>query len=254
MDDIKHSLIIEYKNGQPIELLDLTASLAALADQFKRFAAEEGGVASEARLYVHEIRPGSTVAELVAFAKTAIDMYEAIDDLGAFAPYIGELMQNILHLRPASKQMDKPTVKNIQKIIRPTAIDNRGNLNIFENHGSGNVNIINISPTDAAAIFHNADHLLNSEYPDEQRFTNEPMLLYQLRDAPPGKSGDFGIIDRFSDRHKKLFFAADELKDAILHDSPFEKVFWVDGVVKTAGGSVVAYQISALRDVTDRSD
>lgn len=253
MDEIKHSLIVEYKNGHPIELLDLTASLSALADQFKRFAAQEGGIAAEARLYVHEIRPGSTIAELVAFAKTAIDMYEAVDDLGAFAPYVGELMQSILHLRPEAKELDKPTIKNVQKIIRPTAIDNRGNLNIVDNRG-GVTNVFNVSPTDAAAILHNADHLLNSDFPDEQRFSNEPMLLYQLRDTPPGKSGDFGIIDRFSDRHRKLLFANDALKDAILHDSPFEKIFWVDGVVKTAGGSVVAYQIDALRDVSERSD
>lgn len=249
----ERSLIIEYKNGHPIELLHLTASLSALGDQFKRYVAKETGIPTEARLYVHEVRQGSTIAELVAMAQTAIDLYETLDELGGFAPYIYEQLQTILQLRPAAKEMDKPEVRNLANLVTPTAVDNKGTMNLIDNRG-GNINMYTITPVEAAAIQHNAHHLLNSEFPEQQRFANEPMVLFQLRDAPPGKTGDFGIIDRFSSRHHKLFFGSDDLKDMILHDNPFEKVFWVDGVVKTAGGKVVAYELSHLREVTPRDD
>lgn len=248
----KHSLIVEYKNSSPIELLTLTASLAAVGDQFKRFVANEGGVDAEARLFVHEIRPGSTIAELVAFGQAAADLYDALDKLGGFAPYFYDQLQAILQLRPSAKELDRPTVRNAADFVRPAAIDNHGNLNIIDNRG-GVTNVFTVTPMEAAAIAHNAQHLLNSKFPDQEHFSNEPMVLFQLRDAPPGKTGDFGIIDRFSPRHHKLFFASDGLKDTILHENPFDKVFWVDGAVKTAGGKVVGYLIINLREVTARA-
>lgn len=251
MGSAKRSLIIEYKNGHPIELLNLTASLSALGDQFKRYVAQETGIPTEARLYVHEIRQGSTIAELVAMAQTAVDLYESFDELGGFAPFVYEQMQNVLHLRQAAKDLDKPEVRNIANIVSPTAVDNKGTMNLIDNRG-GQINMFTVTPVEAAAIQHNAQHLLNSEFPDQQRFANEPMVLFQLRDAPPGKTGDFGTIDRFSPRPHKLFFGSDAVKDLILHDNPFEKVFWVDGSVKTAGGKVVAFEIVNLREVTPR--
>lgn len=247
----ERSLIVEYKNGHPIELLHLTASLSAIGDQFKRYVAQEAGVAAEARLYVHEVRPGSTIAELVAMTQTAIDLYQTLDELGGFAPYFYEQMQNILHLRPSAKEIEKPEIRNVANFVHPTAIDNHGTLNLIDNRG-GNINMFSITPMQAAAIENNAQHLLNSDFPDEQRFANEPMVLFQLRDAPPGKAGDLGIIDRFASRPHKLLFGSDGLKEMILHDNPFEKVFWVDGAVKTAGGKVVAYHLLNLREVTPR--
>ena len=246
------SITIEYKNDAPIELIDLTTSLAAIGDQYKRFVTDDRGIDNEARLFVHEIRPGSTIAELVAYGKAAADLYDGAQTLSGFAPYIYQLLQDVLHLRPAAQDLDKPVVRNTAQIVRPTAIDSAGQLNLIENNG-GTVNVFSVSPQDAAAIAHNADHLLNSQLPHEELFTNEPMVLFQLRDAPPGRTGDFGIIDRFdAKRPRKLFFASDPLKETILHGEPFNTVFWVDGVAKTAGGKVEAYVITKLRDTSPR--
>lgn len=249
------SFTIEYKNNRPIEVLDLAASLGAVGDQFKRFVTYKDGIDTGSRLFVHEIRPGSTVAELIALGRDAADLYDAVDKLSGFAPYLHTLLHDILHLRKASKYFDRPTIRNAAQIVRPTSIDNKGNLNLIENNG-GTVNILTVTPVEAAAIMHNANHLLNSQFPDEERFVNEPMILFQLRDAPPGKTGDFGIIDRFSARPRKLLFASDAIKSDILHayENPFEVVFWVDGAVKTAGGKVEAYVIEYLRDTTPRAD
>jgi hypothetical protein len=45
------------------------------------------------------------------------------------------------------------------------------------------------------------------------------------------------------------------VKQAILHENghPFEQVFFVSGVVKTAGGNVAAYQILELVDTSPKA-
>jgi hypothetical protein len=160
----------------------------------------------------------------------------------------------IQHLLPASKKLDRPTIKNISNIVAPVAVDDGAQLNIIDNQGGVINNNYFINHPDAIAIRHNAQHLLNSQFPDELRFDNEPMILFQMRNAPPGQPGDYGIIDRFSTRARKLTFSNDPAKDAILHHqgNPFDQIFWVSGVVKTSGGEVAGYQIDELDSVSRR--
>lgn len=250
-----HTLIVEFKNKRPLELTTFTASLSALGDQFKRFVTEQGGGDPETRLFVHEIRPGSIIAELIELGKSANDLWEARDYIAPFMPVLKEATEAILNLTPLAKKLDRPTIRNIANFVQPVTLDNGSQLNVIDNRG-GQVNqVFIVTPPQASAIAYNAQHLLNSQFPDEQRFVNEPMILFQLRDAPPGKSGDFGIMDRFSPRPLKLTFGSDAVKQAILHENghPFEQIFFVSGIVKTAGGNVVAYQIHELGDVIPKA-
>lgn len=63
-----------------------------------------------------------------------------------------------------------------------------------------------------------------------------------------------GFIDRFSEKPIKLTFASEETKNSILHhsDNPWDTIFFVTGVVKTAGGAVAAYHIRALDGVAPK--
>ena len=250
-----HKLIVEFKNRHPIEVERFTASLTALGNQFKRFVSEHEGVDPETRLYVHEIRPGSIIAELVELGKSANDLWEARDYIAPFLPVLQDLVETVLRLTPKAKLLDKPTIRNVANFVSPIAGDNNGQINLIDNRGGVVVNQFTVTPAQASAIAYNAQHLLNSDFPDEQRFINEPMVIFQGRDAPPGKSGDYGIIDRFSPRHLKLTFGSDAVKQAILHESghPFEQVFWVTGVVKTAGGNPVAYQRHELVETSPKA-
>lgn len=250
-----HTLIVEFKNKRPIELTTFTASLTALGNQFKRFVTDEGGVDSETRLFVHQIRPGSVVAELIELGKHAEDLWQARDYIAPFVPVLKEMVEAVLHLTPAARALDRPTIRNLANFVAPVSLDNGSQLNVIDNRGGQVTNVFFVTPPNASAIMHNAQHLLNSQFPDEDRFANEPMILFQLRDAPPGKTGDYGIIDRFSPSPHKLIFGSDAVKQAILHENghPFEQVFFVDGVVKTAGGKVAAYQIHTLSDVTPKA-
>lgn len=250
-------VIIEYKHKHPLDLLDYTGSLAAIGDQFKRFVTDKDGVDTQSRLFVHEVRPGSAIAELIALGKATADLYDAVDALTGFAGAFHSVLQTILHLPPEAKDLDRTTVKNAAAFVAPVAFDAPGaTINVIDNRGGIINNHFTVTPMEAAAIRHNANHLLNSEFPDEVRFENEPMALFQIRNAPPGKSGDFGIIDRFSPKERKLTFGSDAVKDAILHHdgNPFEEIFWVDGVVKTVGGKPVSYLITMLNDTQPKED
>lgn len=249
-----HSLIIEFKNKRPIELTRFTASLSAVADQFKRFVSDHGGVDTETRLFVHEIRPGSIVAELIELGEVASDLWENRDYIAPFLPVLQDTVYAILNLTPGARDLDRPTIKNVANIVAPVTIDHGSQMNFIDNRGGVLTQNFFVTPPDAATIAYNAQHLLNSQLPQEERFTNEPMVLFQLRDAPPGRSGDAGIIDRFSANAKKLTFLSDVVKRQMLHENghPFENIYWVSGLVKTAGGNIVAYQIHDLVDVTPR--
>lgn len=72
MKDIR--LIIEINNKQPLELLDLTKSLVALASQFNSYVSKNGDSKEnrEAKLYVKEIRSGSVILELIELATIGV--------------------------------------------------------------------------------------------------------------------------------------------------------------------------------------
>ncbi|MBC7435734.1 MAG: hypothetical protein H7332_06650 [Bdellovibrionales bacterium] len=59
---------VEVKNVKPVELLDLTNSLTALANEYQRHLHRDHpeDSASEVRLYVKEIKSGSIIAGLMA--------------------------------------------------------------------------------------------------------------------------------------------------------------------------------------------
>lgn len=108
----------------------------------------------------------------------------------------------------------------------------------------------NIDSPRAAAIAYNATALLGGAIPEERHFESEPMVLWQMRNAPPGRAGDMGRIDMFSDRPKKLIFASDDAKRAILDsEHPFAMIYFVTGNAKTAGGKIVAYHIVSVDGV-----
>jgi len=244
-------MIIEYKNVKPVELADLSAALTAIGDQFKRFVTDQGGIESEARLYVHEMRAGSIIAELVPMAEAVSYIYDHKELIAGFLAQWQDMTTAVLHLTDDAKSIDKPTLRNIRAANEVTAKDGGAQQNFIAQDGGVIINQFNIGSEAAAAISHNATHLLKSEFPNEERFSNEPMTLHQLRD---GKRGDFGFIDRYSTKALKLTFAGDTTKHGVLHHSgnPFDHIFWVEGVVKTVGGRPVGYHITGLIDTTDK--
>lgn len=253
------SMIVEFKNQRPIELIDFAASLSALGEEFKHFAADKSALDSDARLYVREMRPGSVIAELIYWSQQApviAEMAEHRELIAGFMASWQETLQAILNLSPQAKELPKSTVKNARNFSEVVAKDHGSQANFIANEGGVINNVFVISSGDAATIGYNAQHLLSGQLPEETRFSNEPMLLWRMQDGPPAKTGDWGKIDRFSDKPRKLTFGSDEVKRAILDrpEHPFSLIFFVSGVVKTANGKVVAYHVLSLDGEAPRED
>ena len=69
-------------------------------------------------------------------------------------------------------------------------------------------------------------------------------------------SSIMGQIDRYYEGPRKLTFADEQTKNAIVHHpgNAVDHIFWVNGTVKTVAGSVVAYHITGLAEVTLKDD
>lgn len=252
MSETNPILRIKIENEFPIDVLDLTTSLAAIADEYRRYSGEEG-----ARLVVDRITEGSIIAELGTITKGALIAGSpmipiALDSLAPFVGHFGALLQGLAtYGRDAAKDADvrgadKASLRNAGNFVEPAMHGNTINVQGDMNIGTLN---LNISPERAGDIQRSVRHLL-APTPEESRFETEPLQLYQLRDA---KAGDMGYIDRFDKRPRRLTFANEEAKRAVVHAAnPFDVFFFVSGVVKTAGGEVASYLIDKIDGITPK--
>lgn len=250
MSEPEPRLTVTVENVQPLDVLDLTASLAAIADEYRRYTGDES-----ARLCVERITEGSVVAQLAPLFTIATPLVPiAMDTVAPFLGHWSGLLTGLANYGRSAladadiRRADKASLRNARSFVQPAINGNTVNV-----QGDGPVTQwnITINAEKAGDIARNAAHLLAGPLPDEDRFENEPMTLYQVRDA---KAGDMGYIDRFDKRPRRLAFANEEVKDAVLHAeaSPFDVFFFVSGIVKTAGGEVASYLINKINGVTSK--
>ena len=93
------SLVVEIKNKQPVELIDLTKSLVALANQFNNYTGKspEHLENREGRLFVTEIRSGSIIVELFEFATFGfLPFAENVNTIVGFAGYLKNAYEAVL--------------------------------------------------------------------------------------------------------------------------------------------------------------
>lgn len=247
-------LIVKIENNEPLDVLDLTASLSAIADEYRRYAKDEN-----ARLVVERVSEGSVVAQLVSATQSVMMngaplIAIALDTIAPFAGHWSGLLNGLASYgRDSAKdsdlrRTDKQSLRNARNFVQPALHGNP--INVQGDAEITQINI-NISPEKAGDIVRSVNHLLAGPLPDEHRFEGEPMRLYQVRDA---RTGDMGFIDRFDRRARRLTFANERVKNDVLHAeaSPFDVFFFVSGVVKTAGGEVASYHIEKIDGVSDR--
>lgn len=250
-------LVVRYETTSPLELTSLTTSLAALADEYRRFT--DGG---ESVLIVEEITEGSVKAVLKGVAKAAIASVDplfpmtpyALDIVAPFAGQWSGLLNALANYGRAGADtdlslVDKRSLKAAKAFVQPAV-----NGNAIQVYGENNKIVQNNFYVDTrvgADVNRVVDHLLAHIPADDLRFENEPLALYQLRDA---RKGDLGFIDRFDKKPKRLSFADDGVKSAILHGeaSPFDVFFFVSGIARTARGEIASYHIERIDGVTEK--
>ena len=245
---------IEVKNTRPIELLDLTASLTALANEYQRHLQRDHAedAASEVRLYVKEIRTGSVIAELMAASPSIIQGLSYANTVVSFSTFLKKSYDFLTGKSDAKPvELDRKALEHLSQIVEPIAKDNGSQLNI----GTLNGNVYYVTSAEANQAQNTANRLLKDESTSATKY-REKVLLYwhQARNDARSTTGDKGIIESISEMPVKVICMKDSLKAEMILDieNPFKEAYIVDVAVETINGKPVIYKIMKLHDKVPR--
>jgi hypothetical protein len=251
--DERVKLTIEIQNGQPVELVDLTKSFLALAEEYKKHAERQhfdvtGG---DVKLYVKEVRTGSIIADLMAQSPTMLPFLENVHSIITFVEYIKQITEYLLGKQHGKKEIEKSTLQNVIQLVEPISKDCNSQISI----GAFNLNnvnaavTININSLEANAI-QNAAHREIDLLKTPETGVRTQVLLYwfQARNDPNTNTGDRAIIESISTSPVKVQFISEGVKGKILRENLFDTAYIVDVAVETINGRPMLYKILELHD------
>ncbi|MFX4223610.1 MAG: hypothetical protein ACMVO3_23095 [Thalassobaculum sp.] len=248
-------LEVRYENQRPVDLLDLTSSLAALGESYRDFVVGAGfdRTGSDVRLYVDRLERGSIVCVLQPLAEQAAFFADHVESVAAFATHINDIIDFFRRSRWSDDDApSRAEAENLQKIVEPTAKD--GGSQLFLNV-AGDMHV-HLDSEGASALQNNVRRFLGPPLPSHAHFQGEALTIYQLRDDAKTTAGDRGVIEAFSDRPVAIHFMTETAKRAVTERpvSPFGLVFVVDGQVSFSGGRPAVYKIYHVHDWFPRPD
>ncbi len=258
--DISLNIHIDHKN--PMELVGLTETLLSISKEYEMYAATQGFTEEDrhAKLYVREIKSGSTIVDLIEFASAgAIPFLENVNTIAGFA----EAIKLSIDLLLDSSRKDKTEIKddslnNLSKIVAPVAKDNSAQLNIGT-VVNGDLNyFVNLSSRDSKVL----QEVIRREkrrrsIPEETEvIENTLMTLYQARGDVGSKVGNSAVVPEFDDKPHRVRFANTDLKEKILkgEGNPFNLAFVVDVKPEMVKKNKVIYFVLELHEIIDLDD
>jgi hypothetical protein len=252
-------LTIEYKNQKPVELSDLTASLNAINNQYKRFAesrSDEFEIQGEVKLFIREMRHGSIIADLIDNAWWIIPAVHNINSLFEFARNLKRLIDFYTGLTNDEPVLSKQELKEISQIVEPVAKDNAAQLNISTTYNAEVHYHLHLTSEQSNAIQGRVARRIE-EMQEPQSNIKEGVALYwfQARGGDThSTAGDKGVIESVSSKPVKVFFANDDLKAATVlsSENPFKYAYIVDVQIETVENSPVLYKVMRLHDKIER--
>lgn len=247
-------LKIELLNRRPVELLDLTASFNGLGQEYLRYIQAEHpeDAASDVRLYVQEIRPGSILASLAAISPQLMQGVSYANSVVSFAKHLKGAYDHLTGIKDLPKvDLSKPALQNLAQIVEPVAKDAGSQLNI----GTVNGNVVfNINSQEANAAQNTINRLLRQEPPSSTIHEKVLLYWYQARAEAGNRAGDKGIIESISPEPVRVICATDDVKRQMVLSAanPFKEAFVVDVVVETMRAKPALYKIIRLHDRFER--
>ena len=265
-DDVAHIEVV-IRNADPIDLLDFTASLTAIAREHEaRLKVRMPGVdVDETRLLIVDVRKGSIILELLPVLAPIIATAEvtntAVDFVAHFSRMIGQL-------RVPGGRVESPTtaqLKNLNDTVQTVANDSNGALSIAARYQNGDIiQELIISTGEARTVTANAtDQRREIEARSSDTMRHVLMRLHQssVDDLKVGRrTSEKGIIERIDETPRTLVYVSDlagqRIKDEIFKDggNPFQKGFIVDVDVETVRGKPKLYRVLAVHDGLDLDD
>lgn len=255
-------LVIEVKNKEPIELMDLTKSLVSLASQFNSYVAKTADSKDnrEAKLYVKHIKTGSVILELIEYASSGvIPFLENVNTIVGFAEYCKRAFTYVLKGEGDKQDLSVVDYREMSQIVSPVAKDGGSQLNISTTV-NGNVELhFHISSIEANAFQNIAKKEIEKfAIPELSDDTKKKVLFYwyQARNNIKAKVGNKGVIEELSSKPVNIIFDDDYLGEQMLQDevNPFLKLFVVDVKIQTVKGEIGAYKIVKMHEMFDKNE
>jgi TM2 domain-containing membrane protein YozV len=242
-------LVVEYKNKNPIELIDLAQSMISIGNQYKEYVVEQRKLLPDnVKLYIKEVRKGSTIIELYPMIIGAIPV--VIEHAGTvieYADYLKTLYDWYSGKGEEKPEVTKSTLVDSIKIIEPVAKDSSAQLNIGTVQVNGDVHYhLHLDSSSANAAQNKIRRELDEQKVTEARI-HEKVLMYWSNAKNDSKSnaGDKAKIESISLTPIKVIFGNDETKRKFLFDVPypFNRGFIVDVAVETIEEKPVLYKV-----------
>ncbi len=250
-------IVLELKNVRPLDLDELGKCLTSAAADFRKFVSDRAGdpEPEEARLFVREVRQGSTIIELVAASYSflpgaisyASQLFDFFKDLKAV---LGHLKHEPTDEKP---KLDKQRLERMNNLVQPIATDSPGaQFNIIYIEKGGKLgDTVSISMADANTIQNTARKEIASLREPVAGYHDRAVLyFFQTRDDTRSASGDKAIIERFGRSPIKTIFATEEAKAHVLgvKGNIFRHAFVVDVRVDTIDEKPVLYTVMRVHD------
>lgn len=251
-------LTVKITNTQPVELTDLTEAFLSFAEQYKRFIVRhpEQTLTENTKLYIKEIKTGSIIVDLIAFAPCVLPFVTNFNTVAAFTKYLKDSYGFFLRKNARPEPYEKLDLKQLSKIIEIVAKDSGSTINIHNTiavHGDSNQ--INLNSLEANAAQNTIQQALTQlDLPKTNSYQKVLLYFYQARDDLGSQIGNRGIIETISKTPKKIIFLDDEIKTAILHTpkNPFHMAYVVDVDVQTIEDNPVMYTITTFHECFER--
>lgn len=262
-------IVVTIENRDPIDLLDFTASLTALAREHEATmrATRPSLDIEETRLLVVDVRRGSIVLELLPALAPLVSTVEFANAAIQFVQHISTAF-NIL--REFGGRLSDPTtqqLKNMNDMVQTIVKDTDGSLHVGVKHSDGRVIQEILIRRDSARLISENSQAQRKEIELEKlgavAYPRVLMRLHQtsVEDLKVGKkASEKGIVESIDATPRHLIYVSDlagqRIKDVILEPdgNPYQKGFVVDLDVETVSGRPRAYRILQVHEVIDLED
>ncbi|MBO6624765.1 hypothetical protein [Rhodophyticola porphyridii] len=262
-------LTLKIDNSQPIRLADFVHAFTSLAEEYRQTVSDSNDfVASEAEIYVKEVRTGSIVADLIPVVASVVPLVAAEVDRVILAVEVVErwrqrltsLVQGVIP-DGASRSDLRRWANAVEAIARDPDASSTLEAATFED-GKREVRA---SFTFKSSEARQIENVIEGEFQrldTKKQADHERVLMVFTRsdvgDAPVGKrSGERVLISEVSDKPLAISYGSELAEQRIKHeiresdDNIFKKGFNVDVKVQLVGGRPAVYSIVNVHDIID---
>jgi hypothetical protein len=269
MDDWPAHILLTLDTERPIEIDDFVSAFTSLSSQYQKFVRTNyPNVSSDADIYVTEIRPGSIVADLIAWATSTLapvaeDLQRQI--IQNFVRYMGARLSTYFTTGGRDPQANRSDLSDFMGSVEAIANDPNGSSKIeaviFKDEKKQILAAIKFDTGQARVAKTEIEHhVLEIEHKTATDYKRVLMVFVQsnIKDTELGKrSGERVVIESISDRDLPVIYASDLAEQRIKHeireadDNVFKKGFVVDVNVELRNERPVAYRVTNCHQVID---